>query len=336
MTYYFYLPKKCINEATIYYVNVIKKSLELLDKKVIMKDNLDFTLSNNDYVLTIRLRDFLTAYIKHKPKNTIYWFQGIQPEEYCLLNNYSAKSKIIKLGLDCLEKWVLKKATYIFFVSEEMKNHYKRKYNFIPKNYILMPCFNKQLDEKLFYKAKKENSFVYAGSLFTWQCFEKTIQLFKKIQDKLPEASLTILTNEIDKATEQLKESNIKNYSVKFIPLEQLDQELSKYKYGFIIREDILINNVSTPTKMNSYLSVGLIPIYTDVINDYNINFSKFNYQIRLKNNRGLINWVKEITDFNKNIIDTKKQFIEVKGLFDMYYNENNYHKKINNLFINN
>ena len=329
MIYYFYLPKKAINEATIFYVNIIKDALESEKNKVIFKESLDFELKKDDFILTIRLRDFLKSYLKYKTENTIYWFQGIQPEEYLMLNNYTAKAKIVKKALDKLESWVLKKAKYAFFVSDRMKQHFETKHNHKTENSIIIPCFNKHINKEMFFNTKKEASFVYAGSLFAWQCFDKTILLFKEIQKQLPEASLTILTNEIDKAKEDIEALEISNYEVKFVPLQQLDDELSKYKYGFIIRDNILINNVSTPTKMSSYLSVGLIPIYTDVIEDFNINLKNYPYQIVLNHTQDLRQWSSDIISFNKENLTISEQYKETDCVFENYYNQTQYTKII-------
>lgn len=336
MIYYFYLPKKAVNEATIFYVNVIKKALEYNENKVIITEVLNFELEKEDFILSIRLRDFLKSYLKYKTQNTIYWFQGIQPEEYLMLNNFSIKAKLIKYGLDLLERWVLRKAKYIFFVSNRMKEHFEIKHNYKIKNDIIMPCFNKQMNEKMFFYSKNESSFVYAGTLFTWQCFDKTILLFKEIQQQIPEASLTILTNEIEKAKKQIESLGIKNYFVKFVPLDDLDQELSKYKYGFIIRDNILINNVSTPTKMSTYLSVGLIPIYTDVIEDFNQNLKNYNYQVLLDYKQDLKQWSKNINTFNQRRIETSEHYKKTKNIFDTYYNQNDYSKIIRETINNN
>jgi len=125
------------------------------------------------------------------------------------------------------------------------------------------------LNKTLFLREKKPFSFVYAGTLFSWQCFEDTVALYKEIERVNPKAKFYIYTREQEQASEILKQYDVQNYELLFVRLEQLDEELSQYEYGFLIREDHCINNVSTPTKMNSYLAVGLVPIYTNVIEDF-------------------------------------------------------------------
>ncbi|HCH8014075.1 TPA: hypothetical protein NJW72_003719, partial [Acinetobacter baumannii] len=118
----------------------------------------------------------------------------------------------------------------------------------------------------------------YAGSLATWQCVDKTLELYSLIERVLPNASLTLLTKEKELAETMINNYKIKNYSIKYVSLENLDTELLKYKYGFLIRENHIVNNVATPTKMNSYLANGIIPIYSSFIDDFKVNFNEYDF----------------------------------------------------------
>lgn len=91
------------------------------------------------------------------------------------------------------------------------------------------------------------------------------------------------MTKEQAEAKEILDQHQVLNYEVKFVKLDDLDKELSRYEYGFLLREEHIVNRVSTPTKMNSYLSVGLIPIYTDVIDSFEENLNLEPYAIKCK-----------------------------------------------------
>ena len=110
---------------------------------------------------------------------------------------------------------------------------------------------------------------MYAGSLSAWQNIDETLKIFKQIENIIPEATLTLLTEEKIKAQALIKQYDIQNAMVRYVSLNNLNEELLKHKYGFLLRKDIKVNNVSTPTKMNSYLSSGVIPIYSDAIKDF-------------------------------------------------------------------
>lgn len=88
-----------------------------------------------------------------------------------------------------------------------------------------MPCFNEiSISDKAFSDSRKisENNFVYIGSLSAWQCFEETLQVYKKIESKSKvETRIYIYTYEQEKAFKLLKKYAIKNYVVDFLPSNQ-------------------------------------------------------------------------------------------------------------------
>ena len=181
------------------------------------------------------------------------------------------------------------------------------------------------------YTKYKDASFVYTGSLAKWQCFEPTILLFKEIQKNIPTATLTIYTKEKNKAVEVLQKHNVMA-EVKYVPYQQLSKELEKFKYGFILREDNTVNNVATPTKMNTYLANGVIPIYTDVVGAYRENLSTLKYAVPLKvGNSG----IDKLYQLELHSISGDEVFEDYRKVFDRYYNREYYvnliAKNINN-----
>ena len=73
----------------------------------------------------------------------------------------------------------------------------------------------------------------------------------------------------MEKAKSIINQYNIKNYSVEKVPQSEVDTVLSKCKFGFLIRDNNVINQVATPTKLANYLGNGVIPIFTDTIKAY-------------------------------------------------------------------
>lgn len=104
---------------------------------------------------------------------------------------------------NALDLFTVHKATGIFFVSEAMRQHYRRKFGYRGNNYMIMPCFNQDLEEDAFAQSKYETpSFVYTGSLAKWQCFERTVETFKAIQEALPSAKFSVFTGQLEEAKE--------------------------------------------------------------------------------------------------------------------------------------
>jgi hypothetical protein len=155
-------------------------------------------------------------------------------------------------------------------VSEAMHAHYARKYGFDRPSFI-MPCANAELDPDCFALAGKYErpSFVYAGSMHKWQCFALTLDVYRLVKARCPEASLTVLTAQQDEARRIIEGAQVQDVSVDFVRLEQLQDYLKRFKYGFVLREQHVVNTVATPTKVSSYMAAGVIPVMTDAVADY-------------------------------------------------------------------
>lgn len=328
MKTFVYLPASAMNEATQYYTDLIIKSFG--SYQIVISQN-PIVDNDIDIIVTIRVGD--QRQLKYKDKNKEYfyinWYQGIGPEEYELLYDYTLRAKLGKVYLTYFEKKSLKKTDLSLFVSEEMKFFYEKKYNLDLKDKaLIIPCYNKHLDLKSFEVQKKyENfSFVYAGALYGWQCIDESLQVFKKVYEFDQSATLTLLTGQKEEAEALIEKYNLKNVSIGFVKLEELQDELKKYKYGFLLRKDDPINNVATPTKMNSYLAAGIIPIYTDVVNSFeeNINLGDYSIKCNLEKN-SLQEISNSIIEFNKKRIEIGKLKEVYSNNFDNYYNDDKY-----------
>ena len=87
-----------------------------------------------------------------------------------------------------------------------------------------------------------------------------------------------------------------------------------------------MINYVATPTKMNSYLSVGLIPIFTDAVGDFNEKIHLEEYELKFSGDINIEKSVQKILEFENNInVNTENYYNFVKSIFDNYYNDDKY-----------
>jgi hypothetical protein len=328
MKVFFYLPKSAMNEATEYYCNLVIKAFK--DHEIVVSED-SLVGENIDVIVTIRGGDQRQLKYSNKKKQYTYvnWFQGIGPEEYELLHNYTIRGKLGKYLLSFLEKRSIKKTDLCLLVSNEMKRFYENKYVLsMTEKSVIVPCYNKSLDESSFVIDQKYDnlSFVYAGAIYGWQCIEESLQIFKRIQDQEKSATLTLLTAQRKEAYSLIKKYNLENVTVGFVKLEQLQHELKKYKYGFLLRKDDPINNVATPTKMNSYLAAGIIPIYTDVVRDFeaHINLGEYSLKFALEKD-SLFSIADRILAFDRQSVDVvtiKSIFMQI---FEGYYSDEQY-----------
>ena len=195
------------------------------------------------------------------------WVQGIIPEESYMRNSSRLRSFI----LSRIEKKGLKSADFTFLVSHAMHTHFKDKYGMNLEDFYVMPCFNSHIDEKRFMHTDKykNNLFLYAGGLDAWQCFDETVALYKRIEDEVPNATLRVLTKNREAAERVIRAHGVRSYSIDFRPLECMPEELEAAKFGFSLRRSHPVNHVSTPTKLSSYVSCGVIPIYSKYVKDF-------------------------------------------------------------------
>lgn len=319
------------NDATDYYVKIIKKTLINTGCSVEIIDRVNL-INKADKVLTISLKAFFLVWLKNPRQFIIHWFQGVTPEEALMLFSSKKIEKNIRwMYLSFFEKFVLKFSKFNFFVSDAMFKHYKNKYNYSFENYMIMPCYNQYLNEFAFYDEKyKKPTFVYAGSLAKWQCIEETLEIFKKVNEKIPESEMYIFTSEGEKAKSLINKYQIKNVNVDYVSYSELNERIKDFKYGFLIREDVLVNRVATPTKMNGYLANGVIPIYSNIIEDFKVNL-KGKYLIDVKS---ILDAVEKIILFELNDIKKSEILAEYKKYFDEYYFDNFYSSIMHVKFI--
>lgn len=284
------------------------KSLEGISKKALIV----FPMANTAFGY------YLKGY-----RNIVLWQQGTTGAESFMRH----QSKIRKSLLDFMDCFVMKKAKMILYVSDYMKKYYEKMAhrNFTEKAYI-MPCFNEVLPDGVFEKKDySQKIFAYVGSLSEWQCFNETADIYAELEKQIPDAFFKVLTFKTEEAERILKEKNIKNYSVACVPKEEVKKELEEVSYGFIVRQDIDVNRVATPTKISSYLASGVLPLYSSCLTDFHARAKgkTLAFAVNIGDDlNALVDYVKK--DKDKNVI--KK---ETEDLFNTYYSTEKHMKNI-------
>lgn len=316
------------NDATAFYIDIMAEAMEQKGYAV-MHVKSPSEITQEDTVIIVSAVD-VRAVLPRNPKKIICWFQGIAPEEKYYFSHDRSLGKMARIRCflvqSFFEWYALRHCDFNFFVSNAMQNYYRRKYCYRKNNWFIMPCFNQLLNLKAFTTEKyAKPSFVYAGSLDGWQCFDKTLEIYQLISNRVQGCSLTILTGAQDQAREILKRYDIEA-EVKYVTRDKIDEELSKYKYGFIIRQDNPVNNVATPTKMNSYLANGIIPVFTDVISAFKENLGDLKYSIPLTmENVGL----EKLLNLEANGLSVDEVKSEYQKTFETFYSRDYYLKQL-------
>lgn len=252
--------------VTSQYVNIIKSALKAEGIATQYISKIEKNVRKAAGIVVISVKDAIISKIAgYFP--VILWVQGVVPEESFMKNHNIIKQFI----LSRIEKEGLKAADYVLFVSQAMKTHYYRKYAFTSSSMYIMPCFNSEFKRSSFYTDGKyrNNIFLYAGGLLVWHCFRETVQLFRDIEQAIPNAHFRVLTREQKEAEKIIQKMGIRNYSIDYVENEKIDDEMAIAKFGFSLREDTIVNNVSTPTKLSTYICNGVMPIYSRHILDF-------------------------------------------------------------------
>lgn len=297
------------------YLDVIKEALSRIGYNCEYIKDFD-GISKKDLIVFPMGKDAFRYYHKGY-RNIMLWQQGATGAESYMRH----KSNLRRAVLNYMDCFVMKKAKMILYVSQYMKEYYENlaRTSFCSKAYV-MPCFNETLDEDIFEKKDyTKKTFAYVGSLDLWQCFIETVEIYAEIEKRIPDTFFKVLTFNTKKAEEIIKQHNIKNYSVACVPKEQVKRELENSTYGFIIRHDIDVNRVATPTKISSYLSAGVLPIYSTCLRD-------FHAQAKGKNCAfGMDTAIDKeaLIAFLQNTPDKETVEKDIREIFDTYYNTN-------------
>lgn len=243
-------------------------------------------------------------------KKMILDIHGVVPEEL-KMNNKILQFYIYKF----CEKIIFGKAKLLICVSENMKNFYVKNYPRSHAKYVTYPILPNTIDNinktENYSKEYSTVNFVYSGNTQKWQNVELMIDVISKnLKDNF---IYYILTRNVDemKALFEEKIGLSANNQIVILSVnpENLKEYYEKCHYGFILRDDVLVNNVACPTKMVEYLHYGIIPIVKSTnIGDFeSMNYDYIDYKdsyanlLPVKSEKNIA-IVKKLLDHNKEL----------------------------------
>lgn len=206
-------------------------------------------------------------------------FHGAQPEEMIYENPQIKKS--LYDHYEKYERFSCEISDCIICQSDEMKRHLISKYNADGEKIAVFKCgvnvshFNiKSKEEKKSVRAElgiAENDivFVYAGGIYKWQKIEASLDIFKKYNLHNPASKFLILTRDNDKLNAILENEEWNDIKSSIIvtsaPYEKVPRYLNAADIAYLIRDNVVLNAVASPTKLAEYLACGL-PIITSSV----------------------------------------------------------------------
>lgn len=187
---------------------------------------------------------------------------GVVPEEFKMNGK-----KLCFIVFKFCEIVIFRKAKIAICVSENMKKFYQKSYPKSLVKFLIYPILPNTLTELIDINKSWDNSstvnFIYSGNTQKWQNVELMIDIISRnLKNNFVFYILTRNKSEMINLFKQKIDLNANNQIIiESVSPEQLDGYYQKCHYGFILREDVLVNNVACPTKLVEYLYYGIVPI---------------------------------------------------------------------------
>ena len=208
---------------------------------------------------------------------------GLVPEEFLLEGD---RKRSIIFG--ALEKYIYNNLKFVIGVTQRLINHYQKKYPTSNPNYLVYPILPNNLmdiSKEEIELASSDNvvNFIYSGNLQAWQNIDLMLDNIKSICHN-KHYFFQILTGEVEEMKNKFRDKNIDmtNINIKGVKSDELATYYKKAHYGFVLRDNIPINNVACPTKLVEYMNYGIIPI---VLSDEIGDFKNMGYESLSVNN---------------------------------------------------
>lgn len=229
----------------------------------------------------------------------IWDVHGSVPEEYKLSDN--THNEIISSKI---EKSFYEKADIIVCVTNSMQKHLEHKYGKRDVHFVTLPIFaNDFINNNNIDKSVNEKPVViYSGGLQKWQNVDMMIDALKTNKNLYYKMFVT----NIDDFKFMIKNESFDSVEIDSKKPTELLNDYVKSDYGFVLRDDIVVNNVACPTKLIEYIKYGIVPIYkTENIGDFKEFGTMFVKYEALLSNKLPTNEQKQIMiNNNKKIID--------------------------------
>lgn len=204
---------------------------------------------------------------------------GAAPEEAAYSRAKLGQTDLsIVSWFNAIEKGIVEHADRIIVVSNAMLHHLESKWGReIGDRTAVLPIalgeiFSQEGNQSLrsdwgdIRALRDANTFIYCGGLQHYQCIPEMLENFTEMHRCDPNARLLVITPDVSKFNEivRLRCPSIASVvtAISAFP-EEVPALLRLGKFGYVLREDSLINRVACPTKINEYLVAGLVIICT-------------------------------------------------------------------------
>lgn len=185
---------------------------------------------------------------------------GSVPEEETMYGKYMDAQHYSDI-----ERVVVEKSAGMICVTDAMRKHFGKKYGVAYRSEsIVLPIFNKLENNASVVAANKpllkgKPAVAYAGGTMKWQKIELMQDAIVAMLDK---AVFKICVPNPAEFFSTWSKGAHPNLVVASKTYKQLCEEVyPECHYGFVLRDDAIVNNVACPTKIAEYLQHDIVPI---------------------------------------------------------------------------
>ena len=189
---------------------------------------------------------------------TVWDVHGSVPEEYAMYG-----SEVGKKIADDLERFFFHFADVIVVVNHATEVHLREKHGETNAKFVILPIFNINLDQNEINQVLKADdavpTVVYCGGIQKWQNVELMQSIMRKTEGKfryrvlVPDPAAFNAYWETEMPTGVVVESKAP---------EELGEVYKQCDYGFVLRDDDVVNRVACPTKILEYVVNGVLPVF--------------------------------------------------------------------------
>lgn len=226
------------------------------------------------------------AFLKRKLRGQVVYYYDLRGATVAeklhniqVSNRYSL-AEYYKLAETAYSEYFRQKiADRVFVVSNALKRYFINHYQSSEEKFVLYPCLSSRIKfyydetvrertrEQLDY-CKQDVVFIYSGGIYnSYHKPDTFIRLFKRLKLLEVNAKLLILVKQSTPAFEEMVNNDelLKGCVIvkEAVPNNEVINYLNAADYGFLLRENITLNNVAFPSKFAEYMLCGLPTIIT-------------------------------------------------------------------------
>lgn len=228
------------------------------------------------YIEEWRLPLGITHLIKCFSKKTkvILDLHGAAPEEYEYSNGK------VNMRMEYEEKKSVLSADKIICQSDEMKKHLSKKYSVKFDNIAVFRCgvdrsvfsYDEALRNKIrkdLHIADDEIVFVYSGGMHKWQKVKEALIFYIGFYKQNSKSKMLVLTKDVEGLSMIISDNKLDEIKDTLIVKSLLYNEVPAYlcasDIAFLIRDNVVMNAVASPTKLAEYMICGLPIISSEI-----------------------------------------------------------------------